>query len=307
MLAALITGLALAADSSPVQVSDPAMAMLSFLGAAPAFADERMAYHFGLGPPTLVRDRTEVFAALPDGPGPVTSRPWVISPHLVLTGRFATSNAAVELALPRTDDAGDAALKHAFSVKIQYHSGVNLLFFLPEQTPVALGAGVMVATSIGPLLSLQHPDGSEARFGRLGQVHLAPSLSAAWLSKWFSLNAVAGYAPAGPPWTFVDATLGEADGRYATADPADPQSVEEAEAALGRVRSRGATYASAGAALNLYRATEPFMTVGARVQVRDQPWRVEPGAYGHADGYRDRDVRVLVGIGIGVPRPADGG
>lgn len=306
--AALVGSAAIATPSPARADANASLALLSFLGAAPAFATDQLSFGFGLGAPPLGGITTTAFAGLPGAPGSVTYGTWSVSPGLMMNGRWAAAQVAFDLHFGGDDALGDGLVAdHTFGFRLMYHSGFNVLGFLDGLAgEVALSVGPMVNVGIGPFWTLRGAD-REAEYGHIGLIQLAPSLAASVITDPFSAGIMVGYVPGGGlPWNFVEATLGDGSGAWdhGVIDP-DPQTQAEAFRSLGSIETRDAWLLSASAAVHFYRADEPFLTLGARLTWRRHDYQLARGDYAGPSTFHEEELRFILTLGIGAPAGYD--
>lgn len=120
------------------------------------------------------------------------------------------------------------------------------------------------------------------------------------------------------PFLLVNASAGDAEGRWARADPADPnpgfacgdpfvigigqECAGAFQDALDDIRGEGGYLVEAGATLNLGDASrEPRMSLGMTAFYTERKFSVEETGFGVSDSFVERDFRVMISVGIAIP------
>ena len=291
---------AAAAQPSPVQQS-----VLGFFGVAPHLANERgwfgSTWTLALGQSA----ETGVFRGLDGIPDALASDTWGAHPQVIMAGRFVGLNAAVQFDLTTAEEPNeDVDYTRSFGVTVRYHSGLNVSGLAAERSPVMVTVGPMLETHIGTVEEIVHADGSEARWGRVGTLQLAPAASVALLGGPVVLHGLVAPYFGGQPWEILNATAGEASGRWDRADPEapgyDPDLVSARES-LGRVDLTGGLYLIGGASLAL---GPQRAGLGVTVSRTRRDYAVQENGFGVNDAFSETDTRIMFTIGIGLPDPA---
>lgn len=288
-----------------------AMTALSGVGAAGEDVGSRFAYVLGVGPSFLDFQSSGAFRGLPGAPEKVTSGTWSISPSFVSNGRWATVVANPVLQFGHTNDQdGGASLHRTFGAEVFVHAGVNLFGALGLGTAkrgelgLSLGAGLL--PRVGPKYELTVADGSTASVGGAA-VPLGPSVAFNTLNESMTLSISAMYSP--EIMMFAQTNAVDATGSLATYKPANLDSkslgTSYEVSAQGMKQRRtffGSVMLSTGTPKN---AREPYVTFGLRADYRRVDWKFSDERPGWNDGFSDEELRVLVGIGIGIPEGYD--
>jgi len=283
------------------------LALLSLLGAAPAFATDRMAFGFGIGLPALGGIETTAFRGLPGAPSALTFTSWSVSPALLMNGRWAAAQVAFDLHFGGDESLGDGLVAdHSFGFRLMYHSGFNVLGFVESLSgELSLSIGPLLNVGIGPFWSLRGPEG-EARYGHIGLIQLAPSIATSLIIDPMSVGLMVGYIPGrGLPWNVVEASAGRAKGAYAggggVIESDNPQDIDAARRSLAAIQTTDAWLLTASIAFHLYRADEPFLTLGARLTWRRHSYRVARGGFADDAHFNEEELRAVITLGIGAP------
>ncbi len=306
VLAALVL-LALAAPArAQLLPAGDALSLLSLFGLAPHLARDHAHYRFNVVTPPGHDLETTLFSGLDGVPGAVATSAWGVRPTLLMQGRFVGLNVSVQLDLPSTAAVTpDVTFERTFGVTTRYHNGLNLAGFLAEDPPVMLTVGPLLEASIGPRQRLAHADGSHAQWGRIGDVQLAPAVGFGLLRGPVTLYGLAAQYRAGTPWVLVNATSGEASGRWDVADPESPAydpDLVAAQESLQRVRSEGGYLLEAGASVTLGDASrEPRLALGVTATRVVRDFSVAQSGFGVAEAFSEGDSRIMLSVGIAIP------
>lgn len=305
--AILMTLLAIAQPArAQLAPSNGALSVLALFGLAPHLANDRSHFAFNVVFPAGHTMETTMFAGLDGVPESVETGTWGVRPTLLMQGRYVGLNVAVQFDFGASSDVGDGVtFERSFGVTTRYHNGFNLTGFFSRDPLFMLTVGPMLEASIGPRLRIDHEDGSYAQWGRIADVQLAPSVGFAAIRgpvRMWALGAI--YMP-GQPWALVNASAGEAEGRWDVADPEAPQydpDYEGAKESLQRIDSDGGTAFEAGLTVNLGNATyEPRMSLGVTAAITERDFTVDGTGFGVTEAFTERDVRVMISVGIAMP------
>lgn len=291
-----------------------AIAVLSLIGAAPQYANERGFYDLGLSLPIGYQPATTLFAGLPDTPDQVEMRGWGLRPSLVMQGQYVGAHVALNFDFGRTVKLDDRlTLDRSFALNVRYHCGFNLLYALGRSSPVMLSVGPMLDVQMGPRLRLrEREDGTtlgHAQWGRLGEIGLLPSATAAITRGPILMQIHGGWIPGIPPFLLIGYSAGEAGGTFVDASPDEPDlrvdggdNAGEARRSLQRVKPSGGTIAGATIGLAPGRsADEPTLLLGFSATFTRRQYAVSDGGFGIRGRFQEDDLRFMVGLGAYFP------
>lgn len=304
-LVCLSLALAMPARAQLVPTSE-ALSFLALFGLAPHLATDHAHFAFNVGVPAGHTLETTLFAGLDGVPETVETGAWSVRPTLLMQGRLVGLIASVQLDLTSESEPTDSVtFGRTFGVSTRYHNGLNLAGLVHPDPPVMLTVGPALDVAIGSRQRVEHADGSYAQWGRLGDVQIAPSVGLGVLRGPVRMWALGMRYVGGSPWTLVNATTGEATGRWDVADPESPSydpDLISAQESLQRVRSEGGFAVEAGATLTLGDASqEPRLALGLTAALAERDYSVAQSGFGVGEAFTERDVRVMVSVGIAIP------
>lgn len=304
---ALVLSVALAVPArAQLAPTSDALSILSLFGLAPHLATDHSHFAFNVLVPAGHTFETTLFAGLDGVPETVETSAWGLRPTLLMQGRLVGLMASVQLDVTSGSEPTDSvSFQRTFGVSTRYHNGFNLTGLVHPDPPVMLTVGPALDVAIGSRQRIEHADGSHAQWGRIGDVQLAPSVGLGVLRGPVRVWALGMRYVGGPPWTLVNATTGEATGRWDVADPESPSydpDLISAQESLQRVRSEGGFAVEAGATVTLGDARqEPRLALGLTAALAERDYSVAPSGVGVGEAFTERDVRVMVSVGIAVP------
>lgn len=303
----LLTLAAPAPARAQLAPSEGALSVLALFGLAPHLARDHAHFAFNVVFPAGHTMETTLFEGLDGVPSTVETSAWGVRPTIIMQGRFVGLNASVQFDFGSSSDVGDGVtFERTFGVTTRYHNGFNLTGFFSRDPAFMLTVGPTLDASIGPRLRIEHEDGSHAQWGRIGEVQLAPSLGFAMIRGPVRMWALGALYLEGQPWALVNASTGEADGRWDIADPEAPQHDPEyvgAKESLQRIDLTGGSAFEAGVTVNLGDARyEPRLSLGVTAAVMEKDYSVADNGFGVSDAFTERDMRVMISVGIAMPQ-----
>lgn len=296
--------------------NDAGIALLSLFGMTPHLADDRMHFAFNVVFPSGTTTGTSVFAELNPVDEFVETGGWGVRPTLLMQGRLVGLNVSVQFDFGSEAAVTDSVTyRRTFGVTTRYHNGLNLAGLFSPDPPVMVTVGPMLDVTIGSANELVHADdSSRAIWGRLGDIQIAPSAGFAVIRGPVRFWGLGAMYLAGQPWSLVNASAGESDGRWATADPesADPgfaclsSSAEACSSAfhnaLDDIRGEGGYLVEGGLTVNMGNADrEPRLSLGVTAFYTERDFSVEETGFGVNETFIERDFRVMVSVGIAIP------
>lgn len=294
------------AEEEEQKLPDATMAMLSFLGLAPLFAGAKSSFHLGVSAPVSDFTTTSMFKGVPGAPDRARSKAWALGPGFVSNGKYATVATTVSLQFGTSDDQGNGvSLDRTFAVKILYHGGVNVLGLFgleaAEKGRVALGVGPAVSPVFGPKYTLNVPGGSLswANF----RTELAPSVSFTVIGEQLTFAAFAGWGPGSRLFVPLSFGGGEGTGTLSSFKWGNDAAANTADvkAAFETFKPNGTLFGVAMASIGFPSGSEPFLTLGARVEFRRTEFEARSGTPVWTTRFDDQEIRGFLGIGIGAP------
>lgn len=286
--------------------SGDALSALALFGLAPHLATDHAHFAFNVVSPAGHGLETTLFAGLDGVPETVETSTWGVRPTLLMQGRLVGLMASVQLDFSSASEPTDSvSFGRTFGVSTRYHNGFNVAGLVHPDPPVMLTVGPVLDVAIGSRQRVEHADGSYAQWGRIGDVQLAPSVGVAVLQGPVRVWALGMRYLGGSPWTLVNATTGEATGRWDVADPESPSydpDLISAQESLQRVRSEGGFAVEAGATVTLGDARqEPRLALGLTAALAERDYSVAQSGFGVGEAFTERDLRVMVSVGIAIP------